>query len=281
MAEQCNSQHKPIRLFIVDVDGTLVTPEKELTPRAIKAVDELYDAGIKFTITSGRPPRGMKMLIDRLKITAPISSFNGGVFVNRDLSVIEAQTVPEPAVKRTIELIQACGLDPWVYQGQAWYIHDPNAPHVAREQRTVQFPPTVVTQFPEPLDQVFKVTGVSDDYDRVAECAKHIQDELGDQVTAARSQPYYVDVTSPHANKRHVAEKLSKMLNIPFAEIAVIGDQPSDLLMFECAGLKIAMGNGADSVKQAANFVTTSNKEEGFANAVEGCLLPSVGKKAA
>jgi len=281
MAEQCNIEHKPIRLFIVDVDGTLVTPEKELTPRAIKAVDELYDAGIKFTITSGRPPRGMKMLIDKLKITAPISSFNGGVFVNPDLSVIEAQTVPEPAVKRTIELIQACGLDPWVYQGQEWYIHDPNAPHVSREQWTVKFPPTVVDKFPEPLDQVFKVTGVSDDYDRVAECSKHIQDELGDQVTAARSQPYYVDVTSPHANKRHVSEKLSKMLNIPFAEIATIGDQPSDLLMFECAGLKIAMGNGADSVKQAADFVTTSNKEEGFANAVEGCLLPSVGKKAA
>lgn len=151
MATQC-PLHKRIQLFIADLDGTLVTPDKELTPRAIKAVDALYDAGIKFTITSGRPPRGMEMVIKQLKITAPISAFNGAVFVKPDLSVIDALTVPPSAVKPVIDAIQSCGLDVWVYQGNEWLIRDPHAPHVAREQWTVKFAPTVVSDFKEPFD---------------------------------------------------------------------------------------------------------------------------------
>lgn len=269
--------HKPIRLFIADLDGTLVTPDKTLTPRTIKAVDTLYDAGIKFTITSGRPPRGMEMIIKQLKVTAPVSAFNGAVFVNHDLSVVEALTISEQVVKQAIEAILSCGLDVWVYQGNEWYIRDPHAPHVAREQWTVKFPPTVVPSFPEPLDQVYKVVGVSDDYDAVARCVGSIRSALGSHVFAARSQPYYVDVTHPNANKRHVVEVLSKKLSIPEEEIATIGDMPSDIQMFEHDGVSIAMGNGTEATKKAADFVTSSNKEEGFAHAVEQCVLPVAG----
>jgi HAD superfamily hydrolase (TIGR01484 family) len=77
-----------IRLVIADVDGTLVTKDKILTPRAIASVQRLRDADIAFTITSGRPPVGMKMLIEPLGLTEPIAAFNGGVFVHPDLSVM-------------------------------------------------------------------------------------------------------------------------------------------------------------------------------------------------
>jgi len=269
--------HKRIRLFIADLDGTLVTPEKELTSRTIKAVDALYDAGIKFTITSGRPPRGMAMVIKQLKVTAPISAFNGAVFVKPDLSIVDALTIPAPVVKQVITAITSCQLDVWIYQGDQWLIRDPKAPHVAREQWTVKFPPTVVADFPESLDQVYKVVGISDDHDAVARCEESIHTALGSQVFAARSQPYYVDVTHPHASKRHVVEVLAKMLSIPEDEIATIGDMPSDIQMFEHDGLSIAMGNGSELTKQAADYLTTANTDEGFANAVENCVLPVAG----
>src|ERR1017187_8846963 len=76
-----------IRLLLADVDGTLVTPDKQLTDRAVAAVRKLGDAGILFAITSGRPPKGMSMLIGPLDITTPIAAFNGGPLVNRDMSV--------------------------------------------------------------------------------------------------------------------------------------------------------------------------------------------------
>jgi HAD superfamily hydrolase (TIGR01484 family) len=73
-----------VRLLLADVDGTLVTQEKILTDRAVAAVMKLKEAGILFAITSGRPPRGMSMLIQPLDLTTPIAAFNGGLFARPD-----------------------------------------------------------------------------------------------------------------------------------------------------------------------------------------------------
>src|SRR5215470_11719622 len=132
-----------IRLVIADVDGTLVTQEKILTRRAIDAVRRLQDAGIAFTITSGRPPLGMKMLVEPLGLTEPIAAFNGGVFVHPDLSVRTQSFLPVDTAAKVIETIEQHGLDCWLYTDREWLVRDPNAPHVAREQWTVKFPPAV------------------------------------------------------------------------------------------------------------------------------------------
>ena len=129
----------PIRLFLADVDGTLVTQDKILTERAIAAVAKLREAGILFAITSGRPPRGMSMLIEPLQLTTPIAAFNGGVYVRPDMSVIEQQVIPDDVTPTVIDLLGARGLDVWIYRGADWYIRDPKAPHVARETWTVKF----------------------------------------------------------------------------------------------------------------------------------------------
>ena len=83
-----------IRLLLADVDGTLVTRDKVLTDRAIAAVGKLRQAGILFAVTSGRPPRGMSMVIEPLGITTPIAAFNGGLFARPDMSVIEERSSP-------------------------------------------------------------------------------------------------------------------------------------------------------------------------------------------
>ena len=85
--------HKTIRLLIADVDGTLVTHDKVLTERARAAVGKMRSVGIEFAITSGRPPRGMQMLIEPLALTTPIAAFNGGMFIRSDLSVIEQRVL--------------------------------------------------------------------------------------------------------------------------------------------------------------------------------------------
>ena len=100
-----------IRLVIADVDGTLVTPDKELTERARRAVLALRAAGVAFAITSGRPPRGMSMLVGPLGLTTPIAAFNGGMLVHPDLSPIEAQTLPTSIVGQIVEVIGRHKLD--------------------------------------------------------------------------------------------------------------------------------------------------------------------------
>jgi hypothetical protein len=265
----------PTKLLIADVDGTLVTQQKVLTPKAIAAVQRLGEAGIKFAITSGRPPRGMAMLVEPLKITTPISAFNGGLFVNPDLSIIDSKTLPTDVAPQVVETLRKGKLDVWIYRGNDWFVTSRHAPHVDREEWTVKFPPTVVENFDKVLDGVVKIVGVSDDLDAVAKCETAARHQFGDHVSAARSQPYYLDVTHPEANKGSVVRRLSKEFNISPSQIATIGDMPNDVLMFALSGLSIAMGNASTEVQRAARRVTASNEQEGFALAVERFVLGS------
>src|SRR4029079_8184127 len=102
----------------------------------------------------------------------------------------------------------------------------------------------------------------------MARGAKEVTRRLGRHVSAALSQPYYLDVTHPKANKGEVVTLLSTMLAIPTAQIATIGDMRNDVLMFQRSGVSIAMGNATSGVQREARFVTTSNAEEGFALAM-------------
>jgi Cof subfamily protein (haloacid dehalogenase superfamily) len=266
---------RKISLVLSDVDGTLVTEEKVLTKRAQAAVRALHDAGIRFAITSGRPPMGMAMLFDTLELATPIAGFNGGLFVKRDFTILDQKTLPPDVAHHAVELIQRHGLDAWVYNGNDWLITRRGAPHVAREAWTVKFEPKVVADFDGKLDHAAKIVGVSDDHDCVQRCEADAQAAFGQRATASRSQPYYLDVTNKEANKGAVVEYLSRYLGVPAAEIATIGDQPNDVLMFKRSGLSIAMGNASDQVKGQATATTDSYNDEGFAKAMERFILGS------
>ena len=160
-----------IRLLLSDVDGTLVRTDKSLSRRSIEAVHALHDAGIHFAVTSGRPPRGMAMLVEPLSLRTPLAAFNGGLVVEPEMDVLEERTIPDDLVAPTIELLESFGLSVWVYRGADWLVRDPDGPHVEREAHTVQFEPTVVDELRRATD-VAKIVGVSDDYDTVAAAAR-------------------------------------------------------------------------------------------------------------
>ena len=264
----------PIRLMLADVDGTLVTPDKVLTERAIDAVRRLHAAGVLFAITSGRPPRGMAMLVEPLDLQTPIAAFNGGLLVRRDMTVIEQRVLPEDLVVPIAELMGSFGLDVWIYRGADWYVRDPRGPHVDREARTVRFAPKVMAGLDGLTDGVAKLVGVSDDHLAVSQATTATHDRFGDHVAAATSQPYYLDVTHPQANKGAVVTYLAQAYGLSGEEIATIGDMPNDVLMFARSGLSIAMGNADPQVRRAARRFTDTNANEGFARAVERFVLP-------
>ena len=265
---------QPIAAVLADVDGTLVTRAKVVTERAIDAVEKLHERGVLFAITSGRPPRGMRMLVHPLEIRGPMAAFNGGIIVQPDLTIVDERTVPADLAPAVIDAIRAHDLYPWIYRGAEWYVTDPDAPHAAHEASTVQFPPTVVPSYDGLLDRVVKIVGVSDDYDKVERCEAVVRQQFGTHVSASRSQPYYLDVTHPMANKGVVVERMSHYYQIPPDQIATLGDQPNDVLMFERSGMSIAMGNASAQVQQQATYVTASNEDEGFAKAIEDFVLP-------
>jgi Cof subfamily protein (haloacid dehalogenase superfamily) len=274
MGDASTGTGQAIRAVLADVDGTLVTKNKVLTPRAIEAIERLHARGVLFAITSGRPPRGMRMLVHPLAMRGPMAAFNGGIIVQPDMSIVDERTIPADVTQEIIDVIAAQGLYVWIYRATEWYVTDACAPHAQREATTVQFHPTVVPSYNSLLDRVVKIVGVCDDHEQVAMCEAVVQEQFAGEVSAARSQPYYLDVTHPTANKGVVIERLSNYYNIPLEQIATLGDQSNDVLMFQRSGLSIAMGNASPAVRREATFVTASNEEEGFAKAIEEFILP-------
>jgi Cof subfamily protein (haloacid dehalogenase superfamily) len=259
-----------VSLVITDVDGTLVTNGKVLTPRAIAAVHRLHDNGIGFSICSSRPPFGLRMMIEPLRLALPFGGYNAGAIVEPDLSVVEEKLIPPDAAREAVALFQEHGIDCWVFVGNQWLIANPTGDHVDREIHTIQTQPTIVPAFEEShFAAVGKIVGPSKDHDRVALVTELMQRALAGRASAARSQPYYCDVIPPGIDKGRLVELLAGRLQVPQSEILVLGDMENDLEMFQKAGFAVAMGNATDEVKRAAQATTLSNEEDGFAVAIE------------
>jgi Cof subfamily protein (haloacid dehalogenase superfamily) len=272
------AQHRPtggVRLLISDIDGTLVTPDKILTAKALAAVQRLDAAGIGFSLVSARPPRAMQALAAALKVRLPFAAFNGGSLVAPDLRVISVNRL-EPAVARTaLGLLSAREVDTWVFADDTWRLRDPAGVGVERERRAVGFGPTVVSDFEDIVARVDKIVGVSDDPDRLAAVEIELQGLLGATANVERSQLFYLDITPPGADKGHAARAICEHAGVPLANTAVIGDMRNDVAMFRVAGLSIAMGQAPPEVRAAAQLTTAANTAEGFAKAVNRFILPT------
>jgi Cof subfamily protein (haloacid dehalogenase superfamily) len=258
-----------IALVVSDVDGTMVTKDKTLTAKAKAAVQKLHDAGIGFTITSSRPPVGMQFLIAPLGITLPIGPFNGSSMVDGALKAIEQHLIPEAAARRSVEVLEQYGVDIWLFTNDEWVIKRDDGKYVPHEQNTIQHDPVVVDDFTPYLAKACKIVGASADFPLLERCETAMQQALGDQAVAVRSQTYYLDITPPGQNKGTFVKAIAKRLGIALDAIATVGDMQNDLPMFKVSGMSVAMGNATDDVKKQATDVTTSNEDEGFAGAVE------------
>jgi Cof subfamily protein (haloacid dehalogenase superfamily) len=268
-----------IGLLVSDIDGTLVLPDKSLTPAALEAGRKLGAAGVGLTLVSSRPARGMLGLVRTLSLKIPFAAFNGGSVVAPDGTLISAKRLSAEAARKTIDLFQSRGVMVWAFADDNWYLTDTTSPYVQRERHTVSFDPTVVANFEAIIDRIDKLVGVTDQPDLLADVEAEAQGLLKGQANARRSQTYYLDVTNPEADKGHAVHALCAEIGVPAAETAVIGDQANDMAMFAVAGLSVAMGQGTDEVRAAADFVTTANTEDGFARAVERFILPRAAKR--
>ncbi len=261
-----------IALVVSDVDGTLLTADKTLTEGAKVAVRRLHQAGIGFTLTSSRPTIGMRFLIAPLAITLPVGAFNGSCIVDPQLKPIEQHFIPANVAKRSLGVFEEFGVDTWLFTSDRWLIRRPNGPYVPLEKRAIRADPTVVEDFAPYLTSACKIVGASTDPALLQACEVAMQRALGKEATAVRSQSYYLDVTPPGCNEGTFVRAMATRVDISTDAIATIGDMQNDLPMFRTSGLSIAMGNATDDVKKHATYVTASNEEEGFAEAMEMIL---------
>ncbi len=261
-----------IALVVSDVDGTLLTRDKTLTDDAKGAVRRLREAGIGFTLTSSRPTVGMRFLIEPLAITLPVGSFNGSSIVDPQLNPIEQHLIPATAAQTSLNVLNEFGVDIWLFTNHQWFTRNPDGEYVPNERRAIRADPTIVEDFAAHLTAACKIVGASSDAALLQRCEAAMQQALGAQATAVRSQSYYLDVTPPGRDKGTFVQAMAKRLGISTDAVATIGDMENDLAMFKTSGVSFAMGNATDDIKKMATHVTASNEDEGFARAVDVIL---------
>jgi len=261
-----------IALVVSDVDGTLLTKDKVLTDGAKAAVRRLHEAGIGFTIVSSRPTIGMGFLIEPLMITLPVGAFHGSSIVDARLKPIEQHLIAPAVAQRSLDVLDAFGVDIWLFSNARWYTRNPDGEYVPHEKRAIRADPTIVTDFTPHLTEACKIVGASSDFARLQQCEAAMKQAVGREATAVRSQNYYLDVTPPGHDKGTFVEAMEKRLGISSDAVATIGDMENDLPMFARSRISFAMGNAADAIKKQATHVTDSNERDGFAAAMETVL---------
>ena len=268
---------RPIRLVVSDVDGTLVRSDKTLSDGTIAAVKRLQDAGIPLSLISARPPSGMLWIAERLGLTGLIAAFNGGTIVQTDGTVVSAERLALDVAKQALALIDDPAIIVWVFANGCWHTSKLDVAHTASERKSANQEPIVCSDFSGLLGQIDKIVAVSDDHAMLAKLEAQVAGALGDGATVIRSQLYYLDITAPRANKGDGIAALAKAAGVDLAQVVAIGDQRNDLAMFARAGLSIAMAQGPEDVRMAADQVTSSNDDDGVALAIDRIIMPELG----
>jgi Cof subfamily protein (haloacid dehalogenase superfamily) len=261
-----------IALVVSDVDGTLLTKDKVLTDGTRAAVRKLHAAGIGFTIVSSRPTIGMGFLIEPLSITLPVGAFNGSSIVDAGLRPIEQHLIRPSVAQRSLDVLDAFGVDIWLFTNDRWYTCNPDGEYVPHEKRAIKADPAIIPDFAPHLAEACKIVGASSDPALLRRCEVAMREAVGVEATAVRSQTYYLDITPPGHDKGTFVDATTRRLGIPAEAVATIGDMENDLPMFARSGVSFAMGNAADGIKQHATHVTDSSERDGFAAAIETVL---------
>lgn len=262
------------RLFVSDIDGTLVPPDKQLTPAAIAAVAELRAAGIPFSVVSSRPPRGMAKVVAALGVTLPYAAFNGANVVEPSGALLRAHRLAPQIAASALQRVVRAGVRPWVFADDAWLVIDPEGPNVGRERNTVGYEPTVIATFDAVIARIDKIVASADDSGLLDRVEADLRAVLAAGANVERSQAYYIDITHPLANKGEAVRTIAAHIGADLARSIVIGDMTNDIAMFRVAGFAIAMGQAPEAVKAEARAVTAANTEDGFAKAVASLVLP-------
>lgn len=265
----------PIRFLLSDMDGTLLLPDHSLSQRTIEAVRSLREAGVLFSLATGRPPKAMLQQIEALGIDLPTAAFNGGTLVNPDGSVLVAHYLPASVALTTLALLaDRPDVEVWVFSGGDWLVQDPSGPMVPREQHGLGYAPVTVESFEPFLERIDKIVAASDNTGLLIELESQLLLAVEGQAQVSRSQPVYLDVTAMRANKGEALVTLAEYLGVPLEQTAAMGDGGNDPAMFQRAGLSIAMGQAEDRVKRQAKVITGTNTEDGAAQAIERYILP-------
>ena len=269
------------KMLVLDVDGTLLNDEKEVSMRTLNTLRKVQQMGVRIMIASGRPTYGLLSLAKTLELgtyNGYILSYNGGQVINASNGevVFERRINPE-LIPYLEKKANKNGFAILTYNGDTIVTNDASNPHVQAEAKLNGMKLEQQDFFSASIDYPpCKCMLVSDDEEKLVELENLWKRRLSGVLDVFRSESYFLEVVGSRVDKANTLGVIMEKEGIKTDEIVVFGDGAADVTMLQLADLGIAMGNAADSVKRCADYTTLSNNEDGVAVAVEKAFLAEV-----
>lgn len=263
-----------IKLIAIDLDGTLVNSQKQLSRENYEALHYAHQQGVKIVLCTGRPYLAMKHLVEEIGLNTEddyIITFNGSQIQGAsDGRVLASYTISRDEMLTWYEETNRLALplnvidQDWVYEPTSYPEGRPSW-YVDR----VTSAPSKLKDFNEfPADHQFNKLVISQEPDYIQSGVQAFNPNLASQYNIVRSHPHLYEIGQQGVSKGNALKELGKQLGIDMADMMAIGDEDNDMSMIEMAGIGVAMGNAIDPVKEIAQYVTATNDESGVAQAI-------------
>lgn len=269
------------KLLVLDVDGTLLNDEREISKRTLAALLKVQQMGVRIVLASGRPTYGLMPLAKTLEL----GNYGGFVLSYNGCQIIKAQN-GEILFERRInpEMLpylekkaRKNGFAIFTYHDDTLITDSPDNEYIKNEALLNNLKIIKEDEFSTAIDFApCKCMLVSDKEEALIELEQHWEKRLAGTLDAFRSEPYFLEVVPCGVNKANTLGALLEHLEVTREEAIAVGDGVCDVTMLQLAGMGIAMGHSQDSVKVCADYVTASNEEDGVALAVEKLILAEV-----
>lgn len=265
------------KLLVLDLDGTLTNAKKEITPRNREVLIRAQEQGIRLVLASGRPTYGIVPLADELQMNrfgGYILAYNGGEIIDwKSRETIYHKVLPDEVIPYLYTCAHQSGLAILSYNDENILTESPNDLYVEKEAFLNKMTVHPTTDFLGDLRLPVPKCLIVGNPSRLMAVESEISLHLQGQISVYRSEPYFLELVPLGIDKAQSLAILLEKLHITREEMIAIGDGYNDLSMIKFAGMGIAMANAQEPVKQAADYITLSNEEDGVAAAVEQFLL--------
>ena len=263
-----------IKLFVTDLDGTLLPSGAEVPQRNIEAAQRAVRAGVTVTIATGRMYRAALPVARALGVDVPIITYNGAVIKSVSGKVYDENFLPPDVVREALAFCRARDWHVQLYADDVLYFAEHDAYAEAYEENQALRGETVGWDgLAAHAEHVAKLLSISDGAAQTAERVAALNEAFGGRVQAMRSNADYTEIVVPGVSKASALKKLAAELSVPLSEVMAIGDSNNDLSMLQAAGHSVAMGNALPEVKAVCEFSVGTCEEGGFAEAIERYVL--------
>lgn len=265
------------KLLALDLDGTLTNSKKEITPHTLEVLMEAQKKGLRLVLASGRPTAGIKPLAQQLqldKFGGFILAFNGGLIIDCSTgkpiyeNLLDTDVYQHIYAKGNTEDFRIL-----TYVGDSIACEDIENEYVQYEARLNKMPLLKLDNFLEQVTIREPKCLIVGKPEKVADLEKELASYYEGKLSIYRSEPFFLEILPLGIDKAKRLEFLLNHLGMKREELMACGDGFNDLTMIQYAGMGVAMANAQDAVKAAADYVTSSNEEDGVAAVVEKFIL--------